>query len=104
MASVVIMEDEEMTHPGRPTSATSTAVASPKEVRFKKTHKRNESKLSRISHLSIRSLGRGGTIDDDDETDGANDAEQKPIYLFETLISMCPWMPRLSLPGSVDYR
>ena len=59
---------------------------------------RNESKLSRISHLSIRSL-RGDTIDEDaDQVDG-EDEPKKPIYLFDCLTALCPWMPRMSLPG-----
>ena len=67
-------------------------------VSFKKTHRRNESKLSRISHLSIRSL-RGDTIDEDaDQVDG-EDEPKKPIYLFDCLTALCPWMPRMSLPG-----
>ena len=38
----------------------------------------------------------------DEETDGfdGEDEVKKPIYLFESLTALCPWMPRLSLPGS----
>ena len=68
-----------------------TPKATPKEfqspqksVRFKKTHRRNESKLSRISHLSIRSL-KGGTIEEEDEADGNDEKELKPIYLFNSI-------------------
>ena len=76
----------------------SREVRSPeKAVKFKKTHKRNESKLSKISHLSIRSL-KGDTIDEEDEEHGEND-NKKPIYLFESLVALFPWMPRLSLPA-----
>ena len=88
--------------PGPPQPATtfdlSTIGSPPKQSKFKKTHRRNESKLSRVSHLSIRSL-RGETIDEEDDIDG-DDEEKKPIYLFDFLVTLCPWMPRLSLPGS----
>ena len=86
-----------MTSPKSPKSP-----RTPKSVRFKKTHRRNESKISKISHLSIRSLGRGGTIDEEDETDGIEDQENlKPIYLFESLAAVVPWIPRMSLPGTL---
>ena len=88
------------TPPPQPTTTfdLSTIGSPPKQSRFKKTHRRNESKLSRVSHLSIRSL-KGETIDEEDEVDGL-DEEKKPIYLFDFLVTFCPWMPRLSLPGS----
>ena len=90
-------------HEARPASTTFAATPSPKPkltrgVSFKKTHRRNESKLSRISHLRIRSL-RGDTIDEETEFDGNDDEAKKPIYLFESLTALCPWMPRMSLPG-----
>ena len=95
------MDDETHPEPGTsgassfPMTSPSKLVRSPssaaKEVRFKKTHRRNESKLSRISHLSIRSL-KGGTIDEEDEADGVDEKELKPIYLFEfisKLLDLC---------------
>ena len=87
--------------PTPPPSATTfdlSTIDSPPKSRFKKTHRRNESKLSRVSHLSIRSL-KGETIDEEEDVDGM-DEEKKPIYLFDFLVTLCPWMPRLSLPGS----
>ena len=103
------MDEETHPEPGTsgassfPMTSPSKLVRSPssaaKEVRFKKTHRRNESKLSRISHLSIRSL-KGGTIDEEDEADGVDEKELKPIYLFEFISKYIPWFPRLSLPGT----
>lgn len=91
------------TQPAQPVQPSTSFVLTshPHEVKspakeFKKTHRRNESKLSKISHLSIRSL-RGTTLEEEDEVDGE---EKKPIYLFESLFGLCPWMPKLYLPGS----
>ena len=102
MAELQNTEEATTSQPLPPHSATtfdlSTIGSPPKQSKFKKTHRRNESKLSRVSHLSIRSL-RGETIDEEDDVDGYDD-EKKPIYLFDFLVTLCPWMPRLSLPGS----
>ena len=80
------------------------AMTPPRSPRkpFRKTHRRNESKLSRISHLSIRSLSRGesGINSDEDDVDAAADPDWKrPIYIFDFLMPFCPWLPRLFLPG-----
>lgn len=103
----IVDHEEEVTHelssmPKYNQAQASSSSENPKESskspgKFRKTHRRNESKLSRISHLSIRSL-RGNTLEEDDEPDGDGE-NKKPIYLFHSLTKICPCMPTLSLPG-----
>ena len=55
-------------------------------ITFKKAHRRSESKLSQISHLSIKSFG-------DETTDEENEE------FVNTNISFFAWMPKLPVPG-----